>query len=106
MFSVNTLPITLAVPETVGESLELCRLLAAATVSPHFENLLLNDPRQALEQGYEDESFLLSPGERELILSLHAPSLAELAGILVRTLGQRETVPSYSHARLEPSILE
>ena len=89
MLNTRTYPLMLAVQEQAGEHLELSRLLAAATVNPEFENLLLNEPQIALLAGYQDESFCLSPEERDLILSIRAGSLAELAGILVQTLGER-----------------
>ena len=68
------------------ERLEISRLLAAATVSPVFAELLLDDPETALQQGYEGENFLLTQEERDLILSIRADSLPQLAMILVRTL--------------------
>lgn len=62
---------------------ELCRLLAAAVVSPDFRRLLLTDAAQALENGYNGTSFGLSAGEQALILSIHANSLADFAAQLV-----------------------
>ncbi len=70
------------------DRLELSRLLAAATVNLKFARLLLEDPETALQQGYQNEVFLLSEEERTLILSLHADSLSSLAQILLRTLEQ------------------
>jgi hypothetical protein len=105
MLNTNTLAVTIAVPETTGEHLELCRLLAAATVNPDFERLLLNEPQLALQQGYEEEAFLLSPQERDLVLSIRAASLAELAGILVQTLGERAHTPCQYTAQAELSYL-
>lgn len=101
MLNTRTLPLTIAAQESVGERLELCRLLAAATVNRDFENLLINEPQVALQQGYEDERFLLTQEERDLVLSIHAGSLAELARILVRTLGEREVVRCHYPARSE-----
>jgi hypothetical protein len=89
MLRTFTLPLSVTVQETAaGERLELSRLLAAAVVNPCFASLLLTDPQAALQQGCEGEFFLLAPQERDLLLSLRAASLAELAGILVRTLGE------------------
>lgn len=62
---------------------EMCRLLAAAVVSPEFRRLLLTDAAQALENGYNGTSFGLSAGEQALILSIHANSLADFAAQLV-----------------------
>jgi len=66
---------------------ELCRLLAAAVVSPDFRRLLLTDAAQALENGYNGTSFGLSAGEQALILSIHANSLADFAAQLVNGNG-------------------
>jgi hypothetical protein len=105
MLNTNTLPLTIAIHESVGERLELSRLLAAAVVNPQFENLLINEPQLALQQGYEDERFLLTQEERDLVLSVHAGSLAELAQILVRTLGEREVVRCHTPARVEQYLI-
>lgn len=67
---------------------ELCRLLAAAVVSPEFRRLLLTDAAQALENGYNGTSFGLSAGEQALILSIHANSLADFAAQLVNGNGR------------------
>lgn len=66
---------------------ELCRLLAAAVVSPEFRRLLLTDAAQALENGYNGASFGLSAGEQALVLSIHANSLADFAAQLVNSNG-------------------
>jgi len=66
---------------------ELCRLLAAAVVSPEFRRLLLTDAAQALESGYNGTTFGLSAGEQALILSIHANSLADFAAQLVNGNG-------------------
>lgn len=66
---------------------ELCRLLAAAVVSPDFRRLLLTDAAQALENGYNGASFGLSAGEQALVLSIHANSLADFAAQLVNSNG-------------------
>lgn len=105
MLNTNTLPLTIAIRESVGERLELSRLLAAATVNQDFGNLLINEPQVALEQGYQDENFLLSQDERDLVLSIHAGSLTELAQILVRTLGEREYVRCHYPAHTEQYFL-
>jgi len=105
MLNTRTLPLTIAVQESVGERLELSRLLAAAVVNKDFEDLLINEPQVALQQGYEDERFLLTQEERDLVLSVHAGSLAELAQILVRTLGEREVVRSHCPAWSEQALV-
>ncbi len=47
-------------------------------MSQEFCNLLLANPA-ALAAGYNGESFRLAPEERQLILSIHASSLAGFA---------------------------
>ncbi len=105
MLNTNTLPVSLVIRESNEERLELSRLLAAATVNQEFENLLLNEPQVALQQGYQDEKFLLTQDERDLILSIHAGSLAELAQILVRTLGEREYIGYPYPAQIEQYLM-
>jgi hypothetical protein len=82
------LPISL-IQESLGDHLEICRLLAAAIVNRAFCQLLLEEPFQALQQGYQGETFLLSSEESDLILSIQAASLTEFASALVLTLGER-----------------
>ena len=74
---------------TLSHTPELCRLLAAAVVSPEFRRLLLTDAAQALEKGYNGASFGLSAGEQALILSIHANSLADFAAQLVNGNGRQ-----------------
>lgn len=105
MLNTNTLPLTIAVQESVGEHLELSRMLAAATVNQDFEKLLISDPQAALQQGYQDEKFLLTREERDLILSIRADSLPELAQILVRTFGERQTVRCHYPAQMEHYLI-
>ena len=66
----------------------LSNLFTAAVVSESFRNLLLNDPEQALQQGYLGKRFALSPADASLIISLNAKSLTDLAKQVVQTLGQ------------------
>jgi len=68
---------------------EVNRLLAAAVVNKKFRQLLLNDPVRALETGYQGEKFTFSRGDHDLIVSIQAKSLAELAGQLISCLGIR-----------------
>ena len=64
---------------------KLRHLLAAAVVNPHFQHLLLEDPKLALQSGYLGNTFDLSLEERERILSAQAHSLAELVKKLATT---------------------
>ena len=75
-----------ATPQTTGIHPEITRLIAAAVVNKDFCQILLNDPNQALENGYQGEKFLLRKVERDLLLSVRASSLSELAGQLISTL--------------------
>ena len=57
----------------------LGHLLSAAVISPHFQRMLLEDPKTALQSGYLGGTFELSTEEQECILSAKAESLADLA---------------------------
>lgn len=93
-----------SVPVMVAPSLrshpELSRLLAAAVVSSSFRHLLLEDPQQAIENGYGGETFLLSDTERYLLLFIHANSLADLSRQIVQALGMGLPVPAQVYARV------
>lgn len=58
---------------------ELTKLVAAAVISHHFCHLLLTDPEQALESGYNGTTFDLTTRERQLVLTIQATSLTEFA---------------------------
>jgi hypothetical protein len=94
---VQPLPVSLVLPDVSDDHLEICRLLAAATINPSFCRLLLEQPELALRSGYHGESFLLTGEERDLILSIGADSLDSLAWQVYRALGQRTPVTA-SHA--------
>ncbi len=57
----------------------LSRVFAAAVVSRQFRDLLLQNPREALVKGYLGETFTLTPEESDLIASIRANSLSDLA---------------------------
>jgi hypothetical protein len=61
---------------------ELSRLLTAAVINREFCNLLLANPALAVATGYNGQSFQLATEEEELILSIHATSLADFAAQL------------------------
>ncbi len=88
--------LSLALPNHANDRVELSRLMAAAIISPKFCTLLLRDPDMALRTGYLDEDFHFSNGGRDLILSIRANSLEDLAGQLSRTfdesLSRKESV--------------
>jgi hypothetical protein len=64
--------------DSVGNR-EVSKLLTAAVVSKAFCQLLLTNPAQALEDGYNGMRFALSNQEKEQLLSIRAQSLSELA---------------------------
>jgi hypothetical protein len=57
----------------------LSRVFAAAVVSRQFRDLLLENPQEALTNGYLGETFSLTPEESDLIASIRADSLSDLA---------------------------
>ena len=69
--------------------LELNRLLATAVVNCQFRNMLLNDPEAAIKDGYQGIPFLLADEERDLILSIHADSLQNLAQQLLASCNEQ-----------------
>jgi len=78
--------VIISAPAT-GPHPEVTRLLAAAVVNRQFRFLLLNDPVQALNMGCQGEKFTFTKNERDLIFSINAKSLSELAGQLISSLG-------------------
>ncbi len=70
----------------------LNRLITAAVVNRSFRQLLLEDPDQALNEGYNSESFSLEAEDREKVLAIKATSLTDLASqlsSLINPNGQR-----------------
>ena len=84
--------ITLATRNFSDGRLELSRLLAAAVINPEFCHLLLENPGFALRDGFQGEDFYFTGEERDLILSIRASSLADLAKQLARTFNDRLNV--------------
>jgi hypothetical protein len=80
--------ISLQVHGISSDCLEISRLLAAAVISPKFCHLLLDDPEQALKNGFQGEDFFFTKEEYNLILSIRADSLADLANKLARTINE------------------
>jgi len=60
-------------------SRESLRVLSAAVVSSRFRQLLLSDPRRAINSGYAGETFHMDENELAWIASIRAESLAEFA---------------------------
>lgn len=55
------------------------RVFAAAVVNRQFCDMLLKNPREALQKGYLGETFILTPEEVSLIASIRAETLSDLA---------------------------
>jgi hypothetical protein len=68
------------------QSTGLSRMFAAAVVNQQFCEMLLNNPQEALRKGYLGETFTLTKDECDLIVSIRARSLADLARALSRSL--------------------
>jgi hypothetical protein len=71
----------------ISASNGLSRVFAAAVVNHQFRKLLLDDPQTALRTGYLGETFKLNEEERDLIVSIHAETLADLARQVNKALG-------------------
>jgi hypothetical protein len=80
-------PVSLMTTPPTEDHLDLFRLLAAAIVNPSFCQQLLIDPKQAIDNGYQGETFNLSDNERYLLLFIHADSLADLARQIAQAFG-------------------
>jgi hypothetical protein len=65
----------------------LNRLFAAAVVSRQFRDMLLKNPEEALRNGYLGETFSLTKEERDLLASIRADSLTDLAKQVYQSLG-------------------
>lgn len=65
----------------------LSSVFAAAVVNQNFREMLLNNPAEALKQGYLGRTFTLSQEDTSLIMSSNAKSLADLAKQVVVNMG-------------------
>ena len=81
----NTLSINLTPRSTISSGLS--RVFAAAVVNRQFRDMLLQDPYAALQKGYLGETFLLSQQEQDLLVSIRANTLSDLAKQVNRSLG-------------------
>lgn len=93
-----TPPISLITRSLPAESLEVSRLLAAAVINPEFCKLLLDNPELALNSGFQGEDFLFNEEERNIILSIRADSLAELADQFAQTF------IGHQHLHIYPTV--
>ena len=57
----------------------ISRVFAAAVINQQFRDMLLKNPDMALQNGYFGETFSLSKEEQDLIVSIRANSLSDLA---------------------------
>lgn len=80
----KTLPINFAARPNISSGIS--RVFAAAVVNQQFCSMLLHDPQTAIQNGYVGETFSLSREERDLIVSIRANSLADLAKQVTRSL--------------------
>ena len=80
----NTLTINLT--SRSNNSSRISRVFAAAVVNQQFCDMLLQDPNMALQNGYLGETFSLSKEEQDLIVSIRANSLSDLAKQVNRSL--------------------
>jgi hypothetical protein len=75
-------PVFIDIGEFAGKNIEaheISRLINAALVDLVFCDLLLTKPSIALAQGYNGESFDLSPKAKEFVLTHKALSLHDFA---------------------------
>ena len=92
--------ISLVIQDISLNRLEMSRLMAAAVVNQQFCHLLLEDPEQALDIGYQGERFIFTKQERDLILSIRSDSLADLADKLVTTMNEQHHYSKNSPVQL------
>ena len=78
--------LTMNLTSRSNNSSSISRVFAAAVVNQQFRNMLLQDPNRALQNGYLGETFSLSKEEQDLIVSIRANSLSDLAKQVTRSL--------------------
>ena len=66
-------------PSRPNVSSGLSQVFAAAVVNQQFCDMLLQDPSIALQKGYLGQTFALKKEEQDLITSIRAKSLSDLA---------------------------
>lgn len=80
----NTITMNLTSKPNISHGLS--KVFSAAVVNRQFCDLLLEDPCIALKKGYLGEAFSLSMEEHDLIVSIRANSLSDLAKKVTRAL--------------------
>jgi hypothetical protein len=78
--------VSMNLPARSAISSGISRVFAAAVVNKQFCSTLLQDPQVAIQNGYLGETFSLSNEERDLIISIRADSLSDLAKQVNRSL--------------------
>lgn len=78
--------VSMNLPARSAISSGISRIFAAAVVNKQFCSTLLQDPQVAIQNGYLGETFSLSNEERDLIISIRADSLSDLAKQVNRSL--------------------
>jgi hypothetical protein len=78
--------LTINLTSRSNNSSGISRVFAAAVVNQQFRDILLQDPNIALQNGYLGETFSLSKEEQDLIVSIRANSLSDLATQVNRSL--------------------
>ena len=86
-FRFNRVATPVSVSRGSGNSDELSRVFSAAVVNEQFRDMLLQNPHEALRSGYQGAAFDLSKEEQDLIVSIRASSLSDLAKQVSRILG-------------------
>mgnify|MGYP000847476987 CR=1 FL=1 len=64
---------------------EISRIMTAAVVSLKFRKDLLQNPMNAIAQGYGDETFMLAQDQAEQLSKIHAKTLEEFATKIIYT---------------------
>jgi len=80
----KTIPVNITSRSIISSGIS--RVFAAAIVNKQFCSMLLQDPQIVLQEGYLGETFSLSKEERDLIVSIQADSLSDLAKQVTRSL--------------------
>jgi hypothetical protein len=78
---------------------EVSRLLTAAVINQKFRYLLLTNPADAIDRGYQGEPFRLEREEKERILAIRAGTLADFARQLTDEFDFSYPAPTLAHRR-------
>ncbi len=70
---------------TSYEEQELCRLLSAAVINARFCQALLNNPAQAVANGFRGEKFHIGKENSQRLAGIRAKSLADFASQLTQS---------------------